>query len=286
MTQSKNINESNIFFNTKSIADVVILKFTDNIFDTTTDLNKRDVILHYLERVSRSEAIKTLIIDSSAVACGDKEYFDFFLKSNSEHSLPFFGKQDCFAGNYRIAKYCNIINQVILKVAGLNKFVIHVSKGRVIPVLLGMSLACDYRIVADNTVFQNTYLDLGIMPKGGSPFFLSKLLGRSKSYEILLLKKELTAYEALKYGIVDQVIPVAHLDKVALETAQRFGKNQACSISGIKKLVSWSVRDLEDYLEYENRQIGTIIRSAEFAGRIKTIKKEKKISDVDHCLLQ
>jgi len=37
---------------------------------------------------------------------------------------------------------------------------------------LHISLACNYGIVTDNTVFQNPYLELDLVPKGGGPFFL------------------------------------------------------------------------------------------------------------------
>lgn len=286
MPQNSHVDETNDFFNTKKIADVVIIKFNDNIFDTTKDLKKRDVILHYLERVSRCETIKTIIIDSSMETCGNNEYLEFFLNSDPEGRRDPYCNQDHFGRNNAIAKYCNVINQVILKVADLDKFVIHVCKGSMIPVVLSMSLACDYRIVADNTVFQNTYLDLGITPKGGSPFFLSRMLGRSRAYEILLLKKEIDAHEAMKYGIVDQVVPVKELEKTALETARRFGNNHANSISGIKKLVNWSVRDLADYLEFENLEIGTLVRSPEFEGHIITFRDKKRPSDFNFSWLE
>jgi len=58
----------------------------------------------------------------------------------------------------------------------LNKIVVHADGGRVIPLFMNVSLACDYRIVADNTVFQNPCIELGLAPKGGSGFFLSKML--------------------------------------------------------------------------------------------------------------
>jgi len=46
----------------------------------------------------------------------------------------------------------------------------------VLPLFLNISLAYDYRIVADNTVFENLCLEYGLVPKGGGAFFLTKIL--------------------------------------------------------------------------------------------------------------
>ena len=75
----------------------------------------------------------------------------------------------------------NVIDQLVLAIMGLNKIVIHANSGKVISTFLNISLACDYSIIADNTVFQNPYIDLGTVPKGDGAFFLSKKLGASKA---------------------------------------------------------------------------------------------------------
>ena len=50
--------------------------------------------------------------------------------------------------------------------------VIHADSGNVLPLFLNISLAADYRITADNTMFQNPSLEYGLVPKGGGAFFL------------------------------------------------------------------------------------------------------------------
>jgi len=77
----------------------------------------------------------------------------------------------------------------------LNKIVVHADSGEVIPLFLKVNLACDYRVVAENTVFRNPCLELGLDPKGGGGFFLSKMLGRSKALEVLLYEGDIPAKE-------------------------------------------------------------------------------------------
>ncbi len=136
----------------------------------------------------------------------------------------------------------NAVNQFVLKMVGFNKIVVHADSGKVISFYMNISLACDYRIIGDNTVFQNPYLDLGLVPKGGGAFFLSRLLGFSKASELLLSDKDITAEEALRLGIVDKVVPSVELNEAALKIAKNFARKPVDSVSGIKRLLSRCLR--------------------------------------------
>ena len=119
----------------------------------------------------------------------------------------------------------------------LNKVVIHANCGKVIPLFLNVSLACDYRMIADNTVFQNPYLNLGLIPIGGSAFFLSKIIGPQNAFKMLISGSDITAYEAMELGIVHEVIPASKLKEATLispiEAASWFPNRQTslgCSL--------------------------------------------------------
>jgi enoyl-CoA hydratase/carnithine racemase len=138
-----------------------------------------------------------------------------------------------------------------------------------------VSLACDYRIVSDNTVFKNFHLELGLVPKGGSAFFLSKMLGFSKAYEILLSEEEITAQEALRLGIVDKVVTLSDLEETALKTAQHFTQKPTGSLLGVKRLLNYTIKEIEDYLEFENEELFRIVMSSEFQKRLEEYTETK-----------
>jgi enoyl-CoA hydratase/carnithine racemase len=264
MRQKNDLEGDYGFFHTKRLEEVIILSLRNNVFNNMTDLVNRDVFLKYLDRVSDCDAIKAIIISFPLEKCGSDEYLAFFLDAGHEKRSSPFRIAEQRQARYEIARFCNVVNQVILKIIDLNKIVISTCQGSVVSLLLNVSLACDYRIVADDTVFCNTYLEIGMLPKGGGPFFLSKMVGPVKAYEILLLHKEISAPEAIKYGIVDQVVPLEKLEEAALEIAHRFGRLHSRSLSGMKRLVNYSSKDLEEYLEIENKYIAGIVDSREF----------------------
>lgn len=252
MARQRELQGDFTFFSCERMESIVVLRFHENIFRDAVSLEKRDALMTFLDRLSASEEIKVLIVESSMEKPGCEEYLDFFLRGRQRWE------------RYTIRRFCNILNHFILSIAGLNKMVVHTCRGDLIALFMNVGLVCDYRIAAENTVFCNTYLDLGMLPKGGGPLFLSRLLGKGKAYEVLLLKEEITAAEALEFGIVDRVVPVEDLERTAIETAQGFSRRSGKTLSGIKRLINYTMKDLADYLEFENQEIFRIVDSPQF----------------------
>ena len=136
---------------------------------------------------------------------------------------------------------------------------------------MNLSLACDYRLVAENSHYKNPYLDLGLVPKGGSAFFLSRLMGFQKAYQILLSADGISAREAKQCGIVDEVVAPENLFDRALDVARSYAKLPASSLSGIKKLMNGSVGELAHCLEVENKLIFNSVNRAAFFEKLKTV---------------
>jgi enoyl-CoA hydratase/carnithine racemase len=157
---------------------------------------------------------------------------------------------------------CHGFDQFILRIANMDKIVLHATSGKVISMLLNVSLACDFRIISEDTVFHNPYLDLGLVPKGGGAYFLSRKLGIPRALELLLLHKEIPARQALDLGLVDRVVPLEDLETSALEMAHRFDDVPSVTLSGVKRLLNFSLRNLDDHLEVENQELVRILESS------------------------
>ena len=153
------------------------------------------------------------------------------------------------------------VNQFILKLVNLDKIVIHADSGDVVHFFMNMGLVCDYRIVADNTVFQNPHLVLGVVPKGAGAYFLSRMVGRTATRKIFLSKGDISATEAHRLGIVDEVVPVQELEEAAIDAAQRAARLPHLYAAGIKKLINHGTKDLEEHLDFENEIIRKQVQS-------------------------
>jgi len=98
-----------------------------------------------------------------------------------------------------------------------------------------------------------------LAPKGGGAFFLSKILGVSRAYKIMLAEEDITADDALKLGLVDEVVLLKELRNAALMVAEQFARKPARSLRCCKRLLNFSLKDLREYLEFETQELANLI---------------------------
>ncbi|MFC1880261.1 enoyl-CoA hydratase/isomerase family protein [Thermodesulfobacteriota bacterium] len=223
---------------------IAILRLGGDFLLELIELSVSNRLFDLLERISQSSEIEVLVIINCPEKIGCEEYIHFCRQAiNSE------------VDRKSIHRMCNIFDQLILKIIKLNKLAIHADCGEVISLFLNMGLACDYRIVASDTTFQKPYFELEMLPKGGGPFFLCNLLGYSKTKQLLMSEKEISASEALEIGFVDQVVPCDKLEETAIQTAQNWTQRSTRSLLGIKRLLNYNLKDLNDYLSFESDEL-------------------------------
>ncbi len=240
------------FFSSRFIDGILWVYFKKNLFLQATNLINRDALLSFLTRVSACKYIKVMVFRSFLEESGYNEYISFFENIKARHN------------NMDLHRLYNFYAALVVKLTEMNKIVIHATSGNVIPLFLNTSLACDYRVAADNTVFRNAYLDIGVLPIGGGPYFLSRMLGEGRAMELLALKPAFSAKQGFEYGILDRVIPIDDLEAETIAIACQFGNAAASTLSGLKRLVRFSSRDLHQYLEFEDQEFFKIIHHPAF----------------------
>lgn len=244
------------FFTAEVKEEILYIRFKKNLLEHMTDLSKRDAISEFIDNVLASGSVRVILINSDFREAGCEEYSRFFLKRNRSQE------------NFDFYRLCNLTGQLILAILGMDRLVIHVSQGNVISTFLNISLACDYRIAADNTIFCNPYLDLGLIPVGGGAFFFSRLMGRGIALETLLLNREISAGRAKQLGLVDRIVPADNIDDYAAEIAGDFSKIPANTVRGIKRLMNISKKELENHFEIEKQEMTRILNSESFLNQV------------------
>ena len=84
---------------------------------------------------------------------------------------------------------------------------------------LELALACDLRVAADDTVLGLPEITLGMIPGSGGTQRLVHLVGLSRAKDAILRGRRIPADEALQWGLVAEVVPLADLDRRATEIA-------------------------------------------------------------------
>ena len=105
--------------------------------------------------------------------------------------------------------------------AALPRFVIASVAGYALGGGCELALGCDYRIVSEKAVFGQPEILLGIIPGGGGTQRLARVVGASKAKEMCLTGRQVKADEALRIGLVNEVVPHAEL----MERAERMARH-------------------------------------------------------------
>jgi enoyl-CoA hydratase/carnithine racemase len=87
-----------------------------------------------------------------------------------------------------------------------------------------LAMACDFRIAADSARFGQPEILLGIIPGGGGTQRLPRLVGPAKAKELIFTGRQVRAEEALRIGLVDEVVPAAELHEHVLDRARELAR--------------------------------------------------------------
>ncbi|HEX8743729.1 MAG TPA: enoyl-CoA hydratase-related protein [Thermoleophilaceae bacterium] len=99
-----------------------------------------------------------------------------------------------------------------------------------------LSMACDFRIAAESATFGQPEINLGLIPGFGGTQRLPRLVGEGKALEMNLTGEAISAYEALRYGLANQVVPDHELFDTALAWARKLAEKAPIAIEQIKSV--------------------------------------------------
>ena len=115
-----------------------------------------------------------------------------------------------------------------------------------------LALACDIIVASEEATLIEVFINIGLVPDSGSSFFLPRRTGMAKAFELCSMGTRVKANEALELGLVNSVVPAAHLDVKVKEYTDYFAKAPTRAIGLIKKMLNKSATSsLEEMLEYE-----------------------------------
>ncbi|HLG89434.1 MAG TPA: enoyl-CoA hydratase [Alphaproteobacteria bacterium] len=117
---------------------------------------------------------------------------------------------------------------------------------------LCLAAACDLRIAADNASFKTAFANLGRCGDPGGSYYISKLVGPSKTRELYFLDEKLDAATARDIGLVNKVVPEAELESATQALAGKLAKGPTAAYGYMKKNIAFAeTATLEQVLTME-----------------------------------
>ena len=118
-----------------------------------------------------------------------------------------------------------------------------------------LALCADVRIAGEGATLGQPEILLGIIPGAGGTQRLTRLVGPSKAKDIIFSGRFVQADEALRIGLVDQVVPDAEVYAAARAWAARYTKAASYALRAAKESIDRGLEtDLETGLELERQQ--------------------------------
>jgi 2-(1,2-epoxy-1,2-dihydrophenyl)acetyl-CoA isomerase len=143
-------------------------------------------------------------------------------------------------------------NPMILSIRNLAKPVICRLNGVAAGAGCSLALACDVIIASETARMSQIFVSIGLVMDAGSSYFLPRLVGSQKAFELASTGRIIEAEECLELGLVNKVVPPNELDLLINQTAKMYAKSATKAIGLIKNLLNQSFHStLEQMLELE-----------------------------------
>ena len=143
-------------------------------------------------------------------------------------------------------------NPIIKAMVGLPKPIICKLNGVAAGAGCSLALACDVIIANEEATLIEVFINIGLVPDSGSSYFLPRLVGMAKAFELCSMGTKVKATDAVKMGLINKSVPADILDSTVKEYTDFFANAPTRAIGLIKKMLHKSATSsLEEMLEYE-----------------------------------
>jgi 2-(1,2-epoxy-1,2-dihydrophenyl)acetyl-CoA isomerase len=139
------------------------------------------------------------------------------------------------------ARLGELYNPIILGFRELPKPVVAAVNGPAAGIGCALALACDLIVAAESAFFLLAFVNIGLVPDGGSTATVPARIGAARAAEMAMLGERIGAAQALEWGLVNRVVPDAELASAADELVARLAAGPTRAYGNIKQLLNRSL---------------------------------------------
>jgi 2-(1,2-epoxy-1,2-dihydrophenyl)acetyl-CoA isomerase len=186
--------------NTSFTTDTVVLKVNGRV--ATLEMNRPEAmnalnnemikgLVVKLKEISESDEIDLVVLSGNGKAFSAGGDIKSMLDLNDEND--FFSIMDA-------------INELVVTLYSMPMLTISAVSGAAAGLGLSLALATDYVVADSESKLAMNFIGIGLIPDGGSHFFLEKRLGEVKAKKLIWEGKVLSASSAHEMGLIDEVV--------------------------------------------------------------------------------
>ncbi len=139
-----------------------------------------------------------------------------------------------------------------------------------------LALCCDLIIAAESAYFLLAFVNIGLVPDGGSSLLLPTRVGMARATELSMLGERLPAAKALEWGLINRVVPDGQLGDETRALASRLAHGPTRSYAGAKRqLNNWLFQRMAEQLDLEARIQQEMAGSADFVEGVMAFAEKR-----------
>jgi 2-(1,2-epoxy-1,2-dihydrophenyl)acetyl-CoA isomerase len=204
-----------------------------NAFDDTQSYELQDA----LKAATRDQEIRVVVLTGAGKA---------FCSGQDLKAISGGGKRDLSESLYK--RY----NPIIRAMRAMPKPIICRLNGVAAGAGCSLALASDIIVAAENASLIEVFVNIGLVLDSGSSYFLPRLVGSARAFELSTMGSKVSAQQAYDWGMINKVVPADQLDEAVAVYTQYYANAPTKAIALMKKMLNKSFNsDLDTMLEYE-----------------------------------
>ncbi len=169
------------------------------------------------------------------------------------------------------------INAGLLKTMGFSKPIVAAVNGVCLGGGIELLLAADIRYAVPHASFGLPEVKWGIYPFGGAAAKLVHQVGYVHAMNLLLTAENIDATEALRVGLVNQLVSADTLMDRAIATAEAIAANSPMAVQAVKQFVSSGLAERVERREAVEQELGDAVRaSADFVEGVAAFRERRQ----------
>ncbi len=179
---------------------------------------------------------------------------------------------------YDVAGYLKeSVNPIVLGLRNSNIPVIAKVRGVAAGLGANFALACDMVFATPDVMFSQIFTNIGLSSDGGGSYFLPRIVGYKKAFELMATAAKVTAQEALQYGMINQIIEDDKIDDFVLQLANQLADGPFVAIQQTKaNLREGEKGSLESTLELEADNQANNFQTQDFIEGVMAFLQKRK----------
>jgi 2-(1,2-epoxy-1,2-dihydrophenyl)acetyl-CoA isomerase len=170
-----------------------------------------------------------------------------------------------------------IYHPAIAGIRRLEKPVVAAVNGPAVGIGCSLALACDLVLAAESSFFGLAFVNVGLMPDGGSTLFVPAAVGKARAFQMALLGERIPAEKALDWGLVNYVHPDDRLMDEANALVERLAAGPTRSYAGSKRALNQMLYPrMDEQLDLEAELQHALARTDDFLeGTVAFVEKRE-----------